>query len=263
MPTPLTSLNPTPTGAPHWAVWVVDSACASLAAFRTSTALSACAAEQGVWVRLSHSNVAKADELLQTLHVATGAEVFQVTDDGQVIPVGRRVPTGILPTGPWKPLRELLPVILPRAGFAAQRPPKAQLRLIRTDKAQEPAALVLELSTWVKFVTVTPAIRLSRWEFAVSAQEQVLVRGAPLPAVPGAFYYDCDGILLPVGFRWEPAIPARSVQRMMGLAEGDLAIWQGSNCAWQRLPGDKFVPALRANVRQTAFELFGSGGAAG
>ncbi len=233
-----------------WAARLPRNACLELAAFRTQPNLRGCETVSEIWVRGENS----AEDLPKQIRLATGAELFSITSNDELLPWGCRVPVGVLPTGPWLPLAELLTPDFQTAGFAPRQHPVCALSLIRSDQAQAPMALGIDLATWAQFVRQAPQVRLSRWEFAASSTGRVLVRGWPLPALPGQRYWHSEGLLIPVGYRWYPEVAAQVIRRILQLPAEEIALWSAETSQWERIPAEAFVPARRENVHQTVIE---------
>lgn len=233
-----------------WAARLPHHASDKMAAFRTQPNLRGCESDTEIWVRGELSP----EELPQQVRRTTGAELFTVTTEDELIPWGCLVPVGILPKGSWIPLAELLTPKFPTAGFAPRQHPACELQLIRSDQAQAPSAIEIELATWAKFVCQAPQVRLSRWEFAAASSGRVLVRGLPLPALPGRRYWDSEGLLIPVGYRWFPEVDAHVIRGIMQLLPEEIALWSADPTQWERISVEAFVPARRENVHQTVLE---------
>ena len=99
-----------------------------------------------------------------------------------------------------------------------------------------------------------PQVRLDRWRFAVAADGRVAVHGQPLPPLPGRRWVEQEGIAVPAGWTWTPAVEAALLRQVFGLAEGDVALWDVDG-AWERIAADEFVRATRAAVRATVKRL--------
>lgn len=233
-----------------WAARAPRQAAGEMAALRTLANLRGCETANELWVR----GELFSEELPQQIRLATGAELFSVTEIDELIPWGCRVPVGRLPDGMWMPLAELLTPNFPQAGFASRRHPTCGLRLMRSDQTQEADILEVDLATWARFVRSAPWVRLSRWEFAASASGRVLVRGLPLPALPGRRYWQAEGLLISVGYRWFPAVAANVVRRILRLSPEEWALWSAESARWERIPAEAFVPVRRENVHQTVIE---------
>jgi hypothetical protein len=236
------------------AAMVPRSGLAAVAALRTEPELTACETEAGVWLALVGAKSAADESLLQRLRLATAAEWFEVTADQELIPPGRQVPVGMLPAGPWRPLQELLAVAWPRAGLAAGRPNACRLHLVRSEREAPTTYLEIPLADCARLAADTPEIRLNRWECAASAAGTALFRGSPLPTVDGTRFYERDSILIPAGYCWEPDVSPQIVRRLFHMTAEEIVLWRADPETWERIPGDAFLPARRANLRQTVIE---------
>jgi hypothetical protein len=167
-----------------------------------------------------------------------------------------------LPAGPWTPLADWLDFELPAAAWPGELPERIALTLIRcsgNEEAAEATLLLTSLSAWATYGRTAPRVRLDRWTFAVDGRSRVLVRGTPLPPLPGQRFVVSAGIAVPAGWRLEPDVDAQTVwdalrREKPGLSDGDLAVCFPDN-AWEHVPGDSFVKADRSAIRLTAEAL--------
>lgn len=195
-------------------------------------------------------------------------EVFVVQDDARVRRPRERVPCGTLPRGPWVPATRWLAVDLPPSALAGVTHGAAMLHLVRCDAdapdAHEPrdgtsvvraatptteaTVLCTDLVTFAAYVSTAPLVRLGRVLHAVSEDGRVVVRGAPLPPLPGARCVEHAGIAVPVGWSWRPAIEPEIVRTVFGTGLRDLVLWTADDAA-ECLRAEDFVPTTRASVR--------------
>lgn len=243
------------TASRAWVAFVSPLARRQLSVFRTWPDLVGSETTDGLWVRVNRSDHSRDADLIRRLRLETAAEVFDATAAGELIPQGCLVPTKTLPDGPWLPLRDLLTVSWPVAGFAGKGLAGCSLRLVRSEQEIEPSVLELDLATWANAVATMPQVRLSRWEFAASVAGRVLVRGLPLPSLSGERFYEREGLVIPAGYRWEPDVTPAVVRRLLQSTTDEWLLWRAETNRWERIPTAAFVPARRANVRQTAMEF--------
>ncbi|MBE7212161.1 MAG: hypothetical protein INR65_14160 [Gluconacetobacter diazotrophicus] len=141
----------------------------------------------------------------------------------------------------------------------ALRPPAATvekigLRLVRGGAEATPDALLLGLDAWTRWAATAPAVRLRPLRFAATASS-ALVLGQPLPPLPGARLVSREGVLVPAGWRWEPAVDPAVVRRVCGLRADELALWPGEDAPVAVIPAETIVPASRSAVRLTRAQL--------
>lgn len=227
----------------------------AVAMLRGEPGLVACDDGQHCWIRPAVTTTPLKEELSRRLRLVTGAEVLHVGPEGTVIPWGKRVPTAHLPAGPWTPLTELFTPQIPVARMAARSPVPAPLTFVPCEEIVAPSVLRLSLAAWREYVVTAPNVRLSRWEFAANPHGEVLVRGTPLPSLPGQHYWEADGLLVPCGWRWSPALSADIVRTVLRLDPGMFAIADCMTSSWEIIPPEAFVPARRQNVRGTVHTL--------
>ena len=180
-----------------------------------------------------------------------GAERFLVAADGQLRPVGTRVPRGRLPDGPWMALAEWLGVALPVAGLAGRISRRIPLALVRSCEPDEANLLVTGIEGWEDYAVTAPQVRLDRWQFAVAADGRVLVRGQPAPPLPGPRWIEREGIAVPAGWTWTPPVEPALLRRLLGLEGDDLALLHPGG-TWERVPGAGLQRVCRSAVRRTA-----------
>ena len=137
---------------------------------------------------------------------------------------------------------------LPRAGFAARVAEPVVLRLVRSSLPTPINALRTTWKIWQQYVISAPQIRIDRFAFALSERSEVLVRGTPLPPLPGRSYFESNGLFLPVGWRLDPDVGTAVTRQVMKLDPETLAIFSDEG-TFERIPQSSFVRASRAAVR--------------
>jgi hypothetical protein len=199
-----------------------------------------------IWLRGNTTNP-ELDRALLKLPLAGRHDVLE---GGRLRPFGARIPRGLLPKLDWKPIAQRLHVSMPPAVLPGLIAGKALLRLVRSAREQRPTALLTSLDHWVGFATSAPEIRLRPLVFAVSDTRQVLVKGFPLPAIPGDQFVDHAGVVVPAGFSWSPPVQPKVLRRLFGVSEGGLAIWNPDNTI-VLFSAEQFVPATRSAARMS------------
>ncbi len=235
----------------RWAVRIARSEVAQAAPLWNADGVEVCVDGDAVWLRGPRLNGAL-DGLLRRLG---GADRFVVEGAGGLVPAGGVVPTTVMPAGPWQVLCRAVGVVFPLASFptAAARlrtSPEARVTigLERTATYREPAALLACGSDFLGYVDGASQVRLRRWTFAVDETGRVIVRGTPLPPIPGEQFVDFDGILVPAGWQWTPAVDALTLRRALGIEDGDAALFSPDG-SWRRIASEDLVAATRSAVR--------------
>lgn len=222
----------------------------NLVAMRLLPGVEVLTAPPSVWLRAT----ALEDETWEQIRRCPEADRYTVLDDGQLIPVGGTVPLGHLPQGDWQPLARRLAIVLPLNDEPTCLPPPPTLCLVRSPIEREATWLQTSWQAWSEYAATAPQIRLSRWAFVADRRGRVVVRGAPLPPLPGVHFVEQSGIAVPAGWEWSPNLPADVVREAFALATNESLVWTFEN-GGERIAGDDWVQASRSAVRLTAANL--------
>ena len=232
-----------------WAVRLARLEATAAAALRTEPGVLVHEAADALWLK----GAALDDRLDLRLRAIPGAERFAVLEDGALVPPGRRLPVASLPQGAWFPLREWLSVTFPVAALPGKSKPIVALRLVRSETEKSANLLVTSFTTWRAYAEKAPLVRLQRLTFAASEDGRAVVRGHPLPPLPGERFVEDAGVAVPAGWTWAPPVEAGIVADVLQLQEHDVALLLADG-TWELIPATEFVAASRSAIRQTAVE---------
>lgn len=231
-----------------WAIRLAAEHAVQLGSLRRTPGLEVCTSDEAVWVR-GRQIEDQLERILRTLP----AQRFTVLDDGQLLPAGRRVPDGQLPQAAWLPLADWLQIELPPAGIPETSFRAVRLQMVRAHIPAEINVVHTDLNAWQVYGVRAPQLRLDRWAFAVSKSHQVVVRGAPIPALPGRRYVEQNGIAAEAGWTWTPAVSVDVLRQRFQLAAGDLVLLRADG-SLERIPAQAFVRASRSAIRSSPEE---------
>ncbi|HTV40091.1 MAG TPA: hypothetical protein VMF08_05930 [Candidatus Sulfotelmatobacter sp.] len=229
-----------------WALCVALEDAASLAPLRRIAGIEVGEAGAIIWLRGKQGDE-KLDASLAALPARARYEWLNSNDLRQI---DRRIPTGRLPTMQWQPLDTWLQVRMPVAALAGEQPNQVPLRLVRSACEQEPGLLLADLADMVRFASMAARVRLERLQFAANGNGKVLVRGRPLPSVPGQRFVLHGGVAVPAGFSWEPHVAPAVLARRFAVSGDALIIWNEDQ-AMTRLHSEQFFPLSRSALRAT------------
>lgn len=177
-----------------------------------------------LWIRGSGDPQLERD-LDTMLKVLPELQRFSVSKDGQLFPVGRRLPHGLLPKGSWQSLDSILSLESQAAAFAGESPSKIALRLVRSTSPKDCQAMLCPVEDLFEFVKSTAQCRLTPLHFAVNAERQALVLGHPLPPLLGPRFVLAGSVAYPAGFELRPQLDEITLQIALNLVPGDLALF--------------------------------------
>ena len=230
-----------------WLIVLPASESAVLAQLRLWPGVSVLANEDGIHVAGEQLD----EEQQRTLLSLPALDRFLIQDSGVLFRPGERTPSGVRPEGNWIPIRDCVGTALPVARIATARVPRVELEIVpATGQHQSPGLLMTTRESWIAWGSTAPQARLERLAFAASDDGRILVRGTPLPPVPGDQLVEQDDIAVPAGWTWRPAIDAESIRRMLDVAKNSLLVLN-RDASFEVLAADDFVPAHRSAIRAT------------
>lgn len=177
-------------------------------------------------------------------------ERFELLPSNQLRRTGHRVPSAKLPELSWQPLNTWLKVKIPVAALPGTEPGRIAIQLVRSSDEREPELLLTTLEEFAGFAKSTAQVRLDRLQFAASADGRVLVRGKPLPPLPGQHFVLQSGFAVAAGFTWKPTVSAEVLARRFDISGGTLVLWNDDGTI-VRFHEEQFVPATRSAVVAT------------
>lgn len=222
----------------------------TLAPLRLVPSIEVADTEEGLWVR-GKAGDEKLSCALQTLPAFAR---FEWLPDGRLRSVESRIPAQSLPSLHWEPIAQWLRVQLPSPALPGDDPERAALSLVRSAQEEPASVLRTNFDAWYNFVLQASEIRLRSLRFALSDSGKVVVWGTPLPPISGRRFVEQEGIAVPAGFSWQPAVSPKVLRQVFQAGEGSLLIWDDNNSCVHLHP-EQFVPASRSGVRATADAL--------
>jgi hypothetical protein len=233
-----------------WAVSIPLEQAGAAAPLRVEHDIEACVAGNRLWLRGTRWS----ESLDHSLRKILGADRFHRLADGQTADWDCTLASGYMPEGPWTLFHKWLRPTAPTIVFPAKVRKRAELHLVRTTAERAANLIVVNFKVWLDYAISAPQIRLDRLSFAVSDDGLVLVRGEPLPPLPGSRFVESGGVGLPAGWTWSPAIGPLVVRQSLNLADRHLALFSNSG-EYEVIRADDFVRATRSAVRLTEQEL--------
>jgi hypothetical protein len=234
-----------------WALRLATHDAASLAAIRLRPGVEVAQGPDSLWVRGQGTEDAAFNRTLRSL---PATERYEWLPNDRLRSIESRIPSASLPPLQWQPLPRWFRLEFPSCGLPTEAPRPTSLRLIRSTTEQASNVLLTTFRAWAGFALETAEIRLKQLRFAVSENAEALVWGVPLPAIPGRRFVEQNGIAVPTGFTWRPAVSAPVIRQVFRVAEDALVLWHLDGSITNIHP-EQFVTATRGAIRETAQAL--------
>ncbi|MCC9607993.1 hypothetical protein LOC68_02225 [Blastopirellula sp. JC732] len=220
----------------------------TLGRVRSRPELSVGETAEHLWVRWEQEEETLDGELLSLPAVG-----FAVLEDGQLIERGRSVPLGYLPEVEWTPIAEWMTIQIDAPALAATIPTPVRFQMKATSVAQESNVLLTSAKKWRDYAESAPQVRLNALVFAQNADQEVIVRGTPLPPIAGTYFVEQAGVAVVAGWTWSPPVAAEVLARSLRISGDDLALLHADG-SWEKIRGEEFVRATRTAVRLSTQE---------
>jgi hypothetical protein len=214
-----------------------------LADLRATTGITVALDGESAWVRWESSD----DQVLCRLWPVAGVELY-VFQGGRWHRFGRHLPALDFPTHlEYRPLHQVL-FPAPVLPVPPRTTPLQPLRLsLEPDQQPRPATAlecsVGELARWAEMVS---EVRLGMLQ-AAHCRGRVLLVGERLPATAAGKRFWGEWVLVPLGWRVEPELPASAVRKALGLDAEELLLLQRDRA--EVVPRSAFAPLTRAQLR--------------
>lgn len=195
------------------------------------------------WLTWSSSRVEVVQALFPLMEV-----IFFRTDLGVRYRLGNRIPTDeVPPSGEDRPLTGVLvplPIqtVSPDANFA----PTVPVRLVRGGSPGPTTALLCDLDALRALADTATSYELTRIR-GILCGDRAMLFGSDLPRIAGALRLYGTDLLLPVGYRTEPDLPAAVLRAGVGVVSGEVLIFTQDGI--EIVPIDRAEPLTRAAIR--------------
>lgn len=224
----------------------------ALGAVRCLPGLQAASDKECIWVR----GIIPVNQPDIRIRQLPALHTYRLDEANNLFAPGALTPVGKLPSLTWQPLPEFIPVTLPVSAMPGKVMQRHAVKLLPSLTNTAGNALLTSLDTWKQYAETAPKARLQAIRFAASANNQVLLTGLPLPPLPGKEYVLNHGILLPVGYAFDPPrIITIIAAQLNPLQDAFLLFDTESN--WESIPLQNFVTATRSGIRATKGRMHG------
>ena len=215
---------------------------AGLAEIRCADGVEVIADEEAYWVQWP----AGSDDVLRLVLPLPGV-VLYVQRAGQWYTFGSRLPCSGPPDSSSQWLDRLLtpertePEPSP---LAALHP--ALLRLVRDEKPRTTSAMRCSLAAFAAWAEGATTVRLTSLRAALAA-DVILLIGEHLPLLPDSLRFWGKRVLVPLGWRPEPALPESALVSVLRLEGDDVAVLTQEGV--DIVPATAWCPVNRPSVR--------------
>lgn len=219
---------------------------AALGTVRCLPGLLAAESEGAIWLR----GVSAREKIDLRIRQLPGLHTYLLDADDLLFPPGRLTPVGKLQPLEWIPIDKYITVELPSSALPGKVSEQLPLKLVPSKQLRAGTALLTNLATWKAYGEQAPEVRLQQTHFAVAENNDVLIIGNPLPALPGKEYVLHDTILMPCGFEFNPPVIATLIITRFDPSKQSFLLFEPDG-SWQQIPKTAFVPSTRSAIRST------------
>ena len=233
-----------------WLLQLAREDAAALAPLRLCPGVEVAEGPSALWLR------GRGEEgwVQRALRGMPAVERYEWLPDDRLRRLESRIPADRLPVLSWQPLARWLQAELPVAALPGWEPRLVPLRLVRSGDETPADLLLADLGEWTRFALQCAEVRLRPLQFAVNAGGEVIVRGNPLPPLPGRRFVGQPPLSVAAGFAWQPAVSLAVVSRRLGLSPDAIALWHEDG-TFTRLHSEQLIAATRSAVRATLRDL--------
>ncbi len=222
------------------------------------------------WVRWQADSAMITEVLVGRILPIEGVELF-VERGGRWYRLGEHLPAFFVPFRNHEDGVPLDRLLIPEK-LSAQRPERGLANRLdvgvapdQRGEARPATAMRCELVTLAVWAEQATSYQLSRlqgtWRKASDGEDgkaDAFVRGGvgTLPLLPESVRYWGTDLLVPLGFRVDPALPEGAIRRVVGADEGDLVVFDEQG--FELIARDTFKPLSRAGIRLARGYLSGN-----
>jgi hypothetical protein len=214
---------------------------AALAGLRCHPGVTVSFVGDRAWLRWPDGD----EEVLRQVLAVSGVELYE-HHDGFWHRHGQALPAFDLPAeGEPLPLFRVLVPAPVEAEATPDRPGPVPLRLVRDDRPRPTSALWCAAPDLGPWADRAPQAELGAVR-AARCGDDVLLVGSRLPPLPGVRLWG-GRVLVPLGFRPEPALPDGALREALRVAADEVAVLGEEGV--DVVPDEALVPLTRAGVR--------------
>jgi hypothetical protein len=219
---------------------------AALGSVRCLPGLQAADDDGFIWVR----GIPVQQETDLRIRQLPGLHTYMLDADNNLFPPGGLTPVGKLKSLNWEPLSSFITVKLPVSALPGKISQQHVIRLVPSGRSQESNALLTDHNIWKAYGEKAPLVRLQQTRFAVSENNNVLIVGTPLPALPGKEFVLQETLLLPAGFEFDPPVISALIVNRLNPSKEALLLFDIDG-TWEKIPKESFVASTRSAIRST------------
>jgi hypothetical protein len=234
---------------------------ASLADLRGRAQMRVTLAAGRAWIWWQADSDVTPDLVARRIMPLEGAELF-TRRGGQWYRLGERLPAFGIPSGALVAGVSLDRIVIP-AKISGERPAgnlpeRMVVRVVPYDSPQHHPATAMrtsidELADWADWATASQlsclrgAWRSTASEEAGTAEALVLGDPGTLPLLRGSTRFWGADLLVPLGFRVDPELPATSIRQVVGAGQDDLVLMDQKG--HELIAREAFEPLTRIGIR--------------
>jgi hypothetical protein len=171
-----------------------------------------------------------------------------VEREGKLFLLGSLLPERSMPALLWSPLNRLLTIELPDYnhhyfGISGE----AKIKLVPSNKEQTPMAVLVSMKELEVYLQKTARIRFENLHW-IQLEDDAMVVGKPLLAMPGNVFWKSGAHFLPAGFDFELSSIGKFIHRKLDPENTSFLFWNEAG-HYQCISKNNFQPLTLSSFR--------------
>jgi MoxR-vWA-beta-propeller ternary system domain bpX2 len=174
---------------------------------------------------------------------------------GRLFFITSTLPERTVPAILWTAIDRAIPVKLPSFNHNYfGLPDKLDIKLVNSEQEEKPVATLVGLTVLKQYIENAPAVRLTKIQWVILNEQNVLLFGVPLLPITGSTYWARQDMLLPAGYDFEFNVLAKTIRDWVNPDGNHWIVWD-QNSSYYRIPKNDLVPLSHSSFRLTSAKV--------